>query len=68
MDKLYIEVKLEQTAGSNGKKWNDKCAFLEIEASDTVTQVKEKVLAELNLGLLTENYDLCHDGAVLAEE
>jgi hypothetical protein len=64
VDMLYIEVKL-CTSGHNDE---EEAAFLEIEAGDTVTQVKEKVLAELSLGLLPNNYQLYHNDKQLPDD
>ena len=61
---LYVEVKLEMAGSAN----NGKIAFLEMESSDNVTQVKEKVLAELELGLLADNYKLYFHDKALADD
>lgn len=66
VDALYIEVKLCE---DRSRKGNDELtAFLEVQTCDNVTEVKEKILAEMSLGLLTDNYKLFYNDVMLADD
>lgn len=66
VEMLYIEVKL-QGCGT-GRHGDGMAAFMEVETSDNVTQIKEKVLAEMSLGLLTDNYKLFYNDIMLPDD
>lgn len=63
---LYIEVKLLDDRSHKGS--DELTAFLEVQTSDNVTEVKERILAELSLGLLTDNYKLFYNDVMLADD
>lgn len=66
VEQLYVEVKLLDNHSRNGK--GELTAFLEVQTCDNVTEVKEKILAEMSLGLLTDNYKLFYNDVMLADD
>mmetsp|Transcript_19969 Transcript_19969/g.33658 ORF Transcript_19969/g.33658 Transcript_19969/m.33658 type:complete len:209 (+) Transcript_19969:112-738(+) len=63
---LYIEVTLLDDRSGQGK--DEMTAFLETQTSDNITEVKEKILAEMSLGLLTDNYKLFYNDVMLTDD